>query len=217
MTRYLHIHTLRARALLQESVMGNPRAVVVIGHGFVSEPKDSSDTSTLSAADRDRVAEAIRITEYEGAGTIFYTQDVPYTPKLPHMTVAWCNSLVARNVLSPFMRHKLVPGKNPYEQSWNTCYIAGLRGITCLKVIASYGYFEAFGRMWTRAGERNNLTVRLVAAPTRRGQSHGPIIDTHDINAWDLALADMAATGGKFGHKVASLLANLAIRDAVRV
>ena len=197
--------------------MANPKAIVLIGHGFVSEPKDISDTSTLSAADRDRIAEAIRVAEYEGVGTIFYTEDVPYSPKLPSVTVAWCTSLVLRSVLSPFMRHKLIPGRNPYEQSWNTCWIAGIRDITCLRVIASPGYFEAFGRMWIRAGERNGVTVRLLSAPVRQGPSEEPVADTHDINTWDITLADMAVAGGKFGHKLASVLANLAIRDAVRV
>ena len=197
--------------------MANPKAIVLIGHGFVSEPIYHNDTSTLSAADRDRIAEAVRLANYEGMGTIFYTEDVPYTPKLPHMTVAWCNSLVMRSLVNPNMRHKLVPGKNPYEQCWNTYWIAGMRRISCLKVIASTGYFEAFGRMWTRAGERQDITVRLVSAPVRKGPSEEPVADTHDINAWDVTLADMATAGGKFGHKLASVLANLAIRDAVRV
>ena len=197
--------------------MANPRGIVLIGHGFVSEPKDDADTSTLSPADHDRIAEAVRIATDQGVGTIFFTEDVPYTHTLPHMTVAYCNHLVLRMALSSFTRYKLISGRSPYEHSWNTCRIARDRGMTHLTVIASFGYFEAFGRMWERAGERNGLHMTLVSARSHAGPTNEPVADTHDISSWDKALADMATAGGRFGHQLASLLAKLVIRDNVRV
>lgn len=196
------------------------KGIVVVGHGLVHEPRDPSDTSPRSAADRARLQKALSIIEYEGVNKVFFTQDVPSIREPLATTVAECNANVLR-LLRPLLHHsvlyRIIPGRNQYDQCWNTCRIARRWKVCRLTVIASQRYFDAFGAMWRRAGERNDLCVSLIAASAHQGPSEDPIIDTHDINGWDLFLARMATAGGRVGHYVSSILADLAISDNSRV
>ena len=196
------------------------RGIVVVGRGLICEPSDPSDTSPRSAADRTRLQKAIEIIQYEGTDKIFFTGDTSATRESLPATVAECNANVLRllrPVLSSTVSYRIIPGRNQYDQCWNTCRIARRWKVCRLTVIAGPDYFNAFGAMWRRAGERNDLCVSLITASDHQKPSEDPIIDNHDIDRWDLFFARLATAGGRVGHYVASVLADLRIRDSSRV